>query len=233
MHFSFILTFLRYSDMAIGLGRYVWLPLPGKFQLSIYIEEHYGVLAALAHFAWYLVPGLCVYSAGRQPSQGVRKHIRNILVVWLLTGIWHGASWNFVRMGRLLLVFCCCWKSLYLEGGWKSSRLCSSHIYCMFFVMLGWNLFVFEDFGSGIAYLKALFGLYGQGLGDRETTVPAVQQCSIACIADPWQYTHSGAARKVDLPEAGRPGAGAHDAAESVLRRHFSFIGRISGRCVI
>ena len=35
--------------------------------------------------------------------------------------------------------------------------------------MLGWNLFVFEDFGSGVAYLKALFGLYGQGLGDQET----------------------------------------------------------------
>ena len=72
-----------------------------------------------------------------------------------------------------------------------------------------------------------------QKLPVRDADHYEIRTVTDACFADPWQYTHSGVARRVDLPEAGKPGAGAHDAAESVLRRHFSFIGRISGRCVI
>ena len=100
--------------------------------------------------------------------KGAARQMLNMLAVWAATGIWHGASWNFVAWGvyyGILLLL-----EKFVFGRWlEKLPAVFRHIYCMFFVMLGWNLFVFEDFGSGIAYLKALFGLYGQGLGDRET----------------------------------------------------------------
>ena len=96
------------------------------------------------------------------------KHIRNILVVWMLTGIWHGASWNFVLWGIyygiLLLI-----EKFVLGKYLKKLPGVFQHIYCMFFVMLGWNLFVFDDMSAGISFARALFGTYGAGFCSRET----------------------------------------------------------------
>mgnify|MGYP002539672217 CR=1 FL=1 len=91
-----------------------------------------------------------------------------ILAVWLLTGIWHGASWNFVFWGLyygiLLLI-----EKFVLGKYLKKLPGVFQHIYCMFFVMLGWNLFVFDDMSAGISFARALFGTYGAGFCSRET----------------------------------------------------------------
>ena len=96
------------------------------------------------------------------------KHVRNIFVVWLLTGIWHGANWNFVLWGvyyGVLLLLEKFFLGKYLEKLPAFFR----HLYCIFFVMIGWNIFVFVDMGDVVSYLKSLFGLYGQGILNRET----------------------------------------------------------------
>ena len=165
--FQLYFDFSAYSDMAIGLGKMFGFHFLENFNYP-YISK------SITEFwrRWHISLGTWFRDYVYIPLGGNRvkswKHVRNILVVWLLTGIWHGASWNFVAWGvyyGILLLL-----EKFVFGRWlEKLPAVFRHIYCMFFVMLGWNLFVFEDFGSGIAYLKALFGLYGQGLGDRET----------------------------------------------------------------
>ena len=165
---------------------------------------------------------MCIYRSAATGYKG-RKHVSNILVVWLLTGIWHGASWNFVAMGRSTTVFCCCMEK-FVFGRWlEKLPAVFRHIYCMFFVMLGWNLFVFEDLRSGIAYLKALFGLYGQGLvrhGRRFTCCTTMQYCLLLLILGSTHLSgaaaESGSAAKLE-----DRAAGAHDAAKSCFTSAF------------
>ena len=165
--FQLYFDFSAYSDMAIGLGHMFGFRFLENFNYP-YISKSITEFWRRWHISLSTWFRDYVYIPLGGNRVGVWKHIRNILVVWMLTGIWHGASWNFVLWGLyygiLLLI-----EKFVLGKYLKKLPGVFQHIYCMFFVMLGWNLFVFEDFGSGIAYLKALFGLYGQGLGDRET----------------------------------------------------------------
>ena len=97
--------------------------------------------------------------------KGFPKQIRNILIVWLLTGFWHGASWNFVAWGLyfgvLLIV-----EKLFLLRFLKKLPAFFQHVYTMLLVMLGWAIFSFDSLGNGIAYIRALFGGYGQPIWD-------------------------------------------------------------------
>ena len=121
----------------------------------------------MAYFPGYMVSGVCIYSSRRKPERGVRQ-VQNLLIVWLMTGIWHGASWNFALWGLYYGILLIGEKILF--GNYlKKAPALLCHIYCMFLVMVGWNLFVFEDIGEGIRFLKSLFGFYRQGPFNRET----------------------------------------------------------------
>jgi hypothetical protein len=87
-------------------------------------------------------------------------HIRNIAIVWLLTGFWHGAAWNFVFWG---LWYCCfllgekfLWGD-FLEK-WPSP---ARHLYTLFIVLLGWVLFRADNLTLATDYIKAMFGANG------------------------------------------------------------------------
>lgn len=165
--FQIYFDFSAYSDMAIGLGHMFGFRFPENFNYP-YISK------SITEFwrRWHISLGTWFREYVYIPLGGNRvsrwRHIRNILIVWLLTGIWHGASWNFLIWGiyysMLLLA-----EKFILGKYLKKLPVLLQHIYCMFFVMLGWNLFVFENMGQGIEFLKSLFGLYGQGFLDRET----------------------------------------------------------------
>lgn len=99
--------------------------------------------------------------------QGLAKQIRNIAVVWLLTGIWHGASWNFLFWGVYFGVFLILEKFLWLD--FLKKHKIFSHVYTLFIVWVGWALFAFDDMGNVIQYLKAMFGLSGAGFVNKET----------------------------------------------------------------
>jgi len=165
--FQIYFDFSAYSDMAIGLGHMFGFRFLENFDypyLSKSITEFWR--------RWHISLGTWFREYVYIPLGGNRgsrwRHIRNILIVWLLTGIWHGASWNFllwgVYYGVLLLA-----EKFVLGKHLKKLPTLFQHIYCLFFVMLGWNLFVFEDMGHGTKFLKALFGLYRQEFLNRET----------------------------------------------------------------
>ena len=98
----------------------VWLPLPGELQLPLHLPVHHRILAAVAHLPVHLVPGLCLLPPGGSRVDSRAKHIRNLFVVWLLTGIWHGANWTFLAWGLFYFVL------LVLENtvGWAGAGRC-------------------------------------------------------------------------------------------------------------
>lgn len=165
--FQLYFDFSAYSDMAIGLGHMFGFRFLENFNYP-YISK------SITEFwrRWHISLGTWFRDYVYIPLGGNRvnawRHIRNIFVVWLLTGIWHGADWNFmiwgIYYGVLLLL------EKFVLGRWlKKLPIVLQHIYCLFFVLIGWNLFVFDDMGAGIRYLQALFGGYGQGIWNQET----------------------------------------------------------------
>lgn len=165
--FQIYFDFSAYSDMAIGLGRMFGFRFLENFNYP-YISK------SITEFwrRWHISLGTWFREYVYIPLGGNRvsrwKHIRNILIVWLLTGIWHGASWNFLIWGLYYGVLLLAEKFIFGKYLQKLPAL-FQHIYCMFFVMIGWNLFVFENMGQGIEFLKSLFGFYGQGFLNTQT----------------------------------------------------------------
>jgi len=99
--------------------------------------------------------------------KGLKMQMRNIAIVWLATGIWHGASWNFGLWGVYFGVFLILEKFLWLD--FLKKHKIFSHIYTLVIVWIGWALFAFDDMGRVAQYLKALFGLSGAGFVNGET----------------------------------------------------------------
>ena len=165
--FQLYFDFSAYSDMAIGLGHMFGFRFLENFNYP-YISKSITEFWRRWHISLSTWFRDYVYIPLGGNRVGVWKHIRNILVVWMLTGIWHGASWNFVLWGLyygiLLLI-----DKFVLGKYLKKLPGVFQHIYCMFFVMLGWNLFVFDDMSAGISFARALFGTYGAGFCSRET----------------------------------------------------------------
>ena len=91
--------FCGYSNMAIGLAFLLGFTFPKNFDYPYVAAVDHRVLAALAHEPVVLVPRLRLHPAGRQPARRWRKTVRNLLIVFFLTGLWHGAAWRFIVWG--------------------------------------------------------------------------------------------------------------------------------------
>ena len=154
--FQIYFDFSGYSDMAIGLGKMFGFEFLENFDYpytSKSVTEFWR--------RWHISLGTWFRDYIYIPLGGNRKglpiQIRNIAIVWLLTGFWHGASWNYVLWGvfyGLLLMA----EKLFLLKWLKKAPAFVGHIYTMFAVLFGWVLFAFEDLGKGVAFLKAMFG---------------------------------------------------------------------------
>jgi len=152
--FQIYFDFSGYSDMALGLGDMLGFKFIENFR--------YPYLAgSVTDFwrRWHISLGTWFREYVYIPLGGNRvsalKHIRNILVVWMLTGLWHGASWNFVLWGvyyGILLLL-----EKYLIGKKKLPPVIGQ-IYTLFFVMIGWVIFYCEDLSRILLTLKAMFG---------------------------------------------------------------------------
>ncbi len=161
--FQIYFDFSGYSDMAIGLGYMFGFSFTENFD---YPYESRSITEFWRR--WHISLGTWFKEYVYIPLGGNRKgmaaQICNIAIVWLLTGLWHGAYWNFVLWGVyygiVLILEKCCWKRLLQKlPAW------ACHIYTMILVMIGWSLFAWQDMSDGRGYLRAMF--FGAGLADR------------------------------------------------------------------
>ena len=159
--------FSGYSDMAIGLGKMLGFGFLKNFDYP-YLSE------SVAEFwrRWHISLGswfrdyIYIPLGGNRVSVG--KHIRNILVVWALTGLWHGAAWNFVLWGvyyGLLLLL----EKFALGNVLDSAPAFVRRIYTMFCVMIGWVFFSQTSFPGIAKYLGTMFGPAASGFADTAT----------------------------------------------------------------
>ena len=162
--FQIYFDFSGYSDMAVGLGRMLGFQFGGNFNYP-YISK------SVTEFwrRWHISLGswfrdyLYIPLGGNRVSRG--RLLLNLMIVWAATGIWHGASWNFLFWGLyygVLLVF----EKLVWGKALAKLPAAIQHIYTLFLVVIGWALFAIEDMGQLGMYLKAMFGLNGAGLAD-------------------------------------------------------------------
>ena len=158
--FQIYFDFSGYSDMAIGLG--------SMFGFSFCENFNYPYISAsVTEFwrRWHISMGTWfrdyVYIPLGGNRCGLAVQLRNIAVVWLLTGFWHGASWNYVLWGVYFGALLIAEKFFLLEKLKKAPLV--GHVYTVFCILISWGLFSFEDMAKGAAYFKAMFG-FGAGL---------------------------------------------------------------------
>ena len=102
--------------------------------------------------------------------------------MWAATGIWHGASWNFVLWGLYFWVLLLVEKFVLLR--WlKRAPGAVGHLYTLFFVLVSWTIFAIEDFGQLGEYLKVMFGLGGVPLIDGAFKYYAANYLPVLCIS--------------------------------------------------
>ncbi|MGN0553635.1 MAG: MBOAT family O-acyltransferase [Oscillospiraceae bacterium] len=156
--------FSGYSDMAIGLGRMFGFHFPENFNYP-YISRS----ATEFWRRWHISLGSFFRDYVYIPLGGNRKHqIFNLAVVWFLTGLWHGASWNFIIWGVGFGVLIILEKLFMLKVFDKLPKF-FSHIYALFFILIGWTVFYFTDLGQLGACLGAMFGVGNTPLYDEVT----------------------------------------------------------------
>lgn len=165
--FQIYFDFSAYSDMAIGLGHMFGFRFLENFNypyMSKSITEFWR--------RWHISLSTWFREYIYIPLGGNRvkkfRHICNIMIVWLLTGLWHGASLNFVLWGIYYGVLLLLEKFIFGKQIEKLPNILR-HIYCLFFVLLGWNLFAFDSLENGLEFMKSLFGMAGQGILNEET----------------------------------------------------------------
>lgn len=152
--------FSGYSNMARGLGNMFGFSFVKNFDYP-YISR------SITEFwrRWHISLGTWfreyVYIPLGGNRRGKARQCLNLFVVWGLTGLWHGASWNFVVWGLfygILLTL----EKFFLLKQLKKIPSVFSHIYALLFVMLGWVIFDFTDTGAMFAYLRSLFDFSGK-----------------------------------------------------------------------
>lgn len=113
---------------------------------------------------------------GNRVSTG--KHIRNLLIVWFLTGLWHGAAWNFVAWGLyygLLLIF----EKYVLNPVLDKAPGVIRHLYSIVFVLMGWVLFFSPSLGGALSYIGTMFGSGKRAFMDRQAIYLMVSNLSL------------------------------------------------------
>lgn len=156
--------FSGYSDMAIGLGL--------MFGFHFVENFNYPYIAKTAtEFwrRWHISLSSFLRDYLYIPLGGNRSHAwRNLFVVWFATGLWHGASWNFILWGLLFGVLIAL-ERLGLRNLLEKLPGFISHFYLLFVVLISWVIFYFTDLSRAAQYLGIMFGLSGQPLTNSQT----------------------------------------------------------------
>ncbi|WP_409368874.1 MBOAT family O-acyltransferase [Lysinibacillus sp. 38-6] len=165
--FQIYFDFSGYSDMAIGLG------LMFGFRFNENFNKPY-IAQSITDFwrRWHISLSTWfrdyVYIPLGGNRRGLAIQMRNILIVWILTGFWHGASWNFIWWGLYFGII------LIVEKWWGLTLLARlprwiRHMYAIILILIGWVLFAFDQPSLIGEYLAAMFGFNGQSLWNNDT----------------------------------------------------------------
>ena len=204
--FQIYFDFSGYSDMAIGLGRMFGFhflenfnyPYTATSVTDFWRRWHISLSSFFRDYVYIPLGGNRVSTP---------RWVVNLMVVWGLTGLWHGASWNFGFWG--------CYYGILLIGerllwGRMLQRLPTvfQHVYAMMAVLLGWVFFRVEGFSAPVDWIIALFG--GYGLGNLATLECAWGAAPVALVDRGGDCFHAvaaslGPARDRGAPERGRP----------------------------
>ena len=160
--FQIYFDFSGYSDMAVGLGRMLGFEFMKNFNypyISRSITEFWRRwhISLSSWFRNYLYIPL----GGNR--RGKARQYLNLFVVWAATGIWHGASWNFLLWGLYFFVLLVMEKAFLLKALEKAPRWVS-HVYALFFILVGWAIFGVEELSALGGYLAAMFGAAQGGI---------------------------------------------------------------------
>ena len=158
--------FSGYSDMAIGLGRmfgFYFLenfnfPYMSKTITEFWRRWHISLSSWFREYVYIPLGG---------NRKGLARQLFNIMVVWMLTGLWHGANWNFVLWGvyyGVLLMI----EKLFLLKWLDKLPNWIGHIYSMFLVVIGWTIFAQTDIRQLGGYLKTMFGIGHVAVADSD-----------------------------------------------------------------
>lgn len=160
--FQIYFDFSGYSDMAIGLGRIFGFrynenfnfPYSSKSITEFWRRWHMSLSSWFRDYVYIPLGG---------NRKGLAMQLRNIIVVWLLTGLWHGASWNFVFWGFYFAVILIAEKLFLLR--WLQERSNAvRHIYTMLLVMISWVIFSLDSVTGILGYIATMFGLGSGGI---------------------------------------------------------------------
>ena len=162
--FQIYFDFSGYSDMAIGLGRVFGFEFLENFNYP-YISR------SVSEFwrRWHMSLGSFFRQYVYIPMGGNRvsasRNILNLMVVWALTGAWHGASWNFIVWGLYYGVLLIAEKHIF-KGGLAKLPASAGIICTDLIVLFGWVIFYHEDLSAGIAQIKAMLGIGAASAAD-------------------------------------------------------------------
>lgn len=154
--FQIYFDFSGYSDMAIGMGKMLGFDFLENFNYP-YISKSVTEFWRRWHMSLSYWFRDYVYIPLGGNRKGLPRQLLNIMIVWLLTGFWHGASWNFVMWGVFYGIVLIIEKLFLLKWldqlpGW------AGHVYTMLVVIIAWVFFAFTDISKAISYLGMMFG---------------------------------------------------------------------------
>jgi len=162
--FQIYFDFSGYSDMALGLGKMFGFNFMKNFDYP-YISK------SVTEFwrRWHISLGTWfreyVYIPLGGNREGKLKQYRNLIIVWFLTGLWHGANWNFILWGLYYGVFLIIEK-MFLLNWFEKKPDFIKRIYTLVVVIVGWVFFEFENLPLGIDFIKTMFGFGNRPLID-------------------------------------------------------------------
>ena len=184
--FQIYFDFSGYSDMAIGMGRIFGFKYMENFRLPYTAKS-------ITDFwrRWHISLSSFFRDYVYIPLGGKKKHrLLNMAIVWALTGMWHGASWNFVLWGLYFFVILAIEKQL----GEKSMRRVPyllRRLGTMLLIIFGWNIFYYTDMTRLVQNFGVMFGLYGAGFSNAQAGIqltnnlPLLLLCAIGATSIP------------------------------------------------
>lgn len=159
--FQIYFDFWGYSVMAMGLGKMLGFSIPRNF-------DHPYISRTLSEFwrRWHMTLGSWFKEYVYIPLGGSRKGngrtVCNLFVVWALTGLWHGAAWNFVLWGVVFFLLLSLEKKTF--GRWLEKSCVLGHIYTVLLIPVTWVIFAITDMGQLAGYLGNLVGYHREGI---------------------------------------------------------------------